>query len=404
MPNADPSHIDLSVSTRGDGYEGFVVIDSLVDGRSAGGVRISDQLSVDEVRELAREMSLKFALFHLPRGGAKAGLQLSPALDAEGRHRALRDFGRRISPLVNGGLYYPGMDLNCGPEELRSIYRGAGIELGRITDTSFFTGLSIFHCLEACAEALPADGQPLRLAVEGFGSVARHLAERLDSARYMITAVSTLEGAVLSESGFDPRDLARRKVAAGDAFVRELEGRQVERADVLVAEVDILLPSSRTWVISRELAGRMPVRAILPIANAPYAAGSLEILAAKKTLCLPGYMSNVGGVLASSLYDLGVTIPEIERLFASVYRSVVEDILRLAVRTGRPVTAITGELVDLHRVGRRPRYARSLPARLHQRFLARRLPKSWRARQARREFLARMASIRAEIARMGSDA
>jgi glutamate dehydrogenase (NAD(P)+) len=349
-------------------------------------------------------MSLKFALFHLPRGGAKSGLQLSAELDSEGRHRALRDFGRRISPLINQGLYYPGMDLNCGPEELRSIYRGAGIELGSITDTSFFTGLSIFHCLEACAEVLPSQGRPLRLAVEGFGSVARHLAERLDSSRYRVTAVSTLEGAVLNESGFDPQELARRKMAAGDRFVLELEGTRCERGDVLLAEVDILLPSSRTWVISQELAGRMTPRAILPIANAPYAVGSLEILAAKNILCLPGYMTNVGGVLASSLYDLGVEIREIEHLFASVYRAVVGDILQVAIQNGRPVTAITGALVDLHRPGRRPRYLRSLPQRLHQRFLARRLPKTWRARHARQDFIARMASIREEIAHLGADA
>ena len=117
----------MSVLVTGPGYEGHVVIDTLVEDRSAGGVRITSDLPLDEVRELASEMSLKYALFHLPRGGAKAGLRMSDDLDREARLSALEDFGRKLAPIIGNAIYSPGMDMNCGPDELRAIYRGAGI-------------------------------------------------------------------------------------------------------------------------------------------------------------------------------------------------------------------------------------------------------------------------------------
>lgn len=400
LENHGSSRCALTVTVEGENYEGFVALDSIVNGRSAGGVRITEELQVDEVRELAREMSKKFGLFLLPRGGAKAGLRLSSSLSEQERTRALENFGRRIAPLIQAGLYYPGMDLNCGPDALRAIYRGAGHELGAITDTSKFTALSVHHCLEACAERLSgSNGGPLLLAVEGFGSVARHLAERLSPERFRVMAVSTIEGAVLSDESFDPSGLAEAKLRSGDAFVHEIGGRRVSREDVLLAPVDILLPSSRTWVLDNELARTLCARAVVPIANAPYAAGSLELLEGRDVLCLPGYLSNVGGVLASSLHDLGVAQAEIESLFATEYRSVVDDILAAGHARGASPTAVCEQLLALHEPGRQSSPPRlGLAAKLFERFVRPRVPGAMRAGWASRDFRQRMAILRSELA------
>ena len=399
---ADPSHCGLNILVHGEGYDGFVVIDSIVNQRSAGGVRITDELAIEEVQELAHEMSMKFSLFDLPRGGAKAGLRLSSQLPEQERLAALRDFGRCIGPLVRAGLYYPGMDLNCGPDALRAIYAGAGVGLGTITDTSWFTALSVQHCLDACAAQL-GDGQPraLTLAVEGFGSVARHLADRLDPDRFQIGAVSTLDGAVLLRRPLAPGDLAREKALHGDAFVQRLDGTKLSRESVLTARVDILLPSSRTWVLTRELGEQLQARAVVPIANAPYAAGTLEILARRGVLCLPGYLSNVGGVLASSLYDLGVAKPEIERLFAKEYRAVADGILGAARASQRTPVAVAEELVRMHAPRRLGSIERGRFARAYDRLVLPRLPRRVRAARARKDFLARMQRLRAELAALG---
>lgn len=62
--------IDLNVP----GAEAFVVIDSHLGGGGTGGIRMGESVTLEEVADLAHEMTLKFAWLNIPRGGAKAGI------------------------------------------------------------------------------------------------------------------------------------------------------------------------------------------------------------------------------------------------------------------------------------------------------------------------------------------
>lgn len=378
----------------------YIVIDSVVAGRSSGGVRIVPGITRDEVADLAREMSLKYALFRLPRGGAKTGIDLAPGLSPEARMRALEGVGRGLSPILWAGLYNPGMDMNCGPAELQAIYRGAGIVIGTPTDTSYFTALTVAACVEAVADALRPHG-PVTLAVEGFGSVGRHLAAVLPPERFRIAAVSTLEGAARKPGGFDAASLVRAKESHGDALVHHLDGERTDRGELFLEDVDILLPSSRTRVVTRDLARRIPARAVVPIANAPYDEGSLAVFEERGVLCLPGYLVNSGGVFASSLYDSGVPRHEVEQLFATRYRGTVARLLDRSRELGfSPVGAcerIAGEEVE-RRVRETP--DASLKGKIARRVLPR-LPRRWRAARARTQCRRSLDALDADIAALG---
>ncbi len=389
----------MTIRVHGDGYEGFVVVDSIVGDTSAGGVRIVPDLELEEIGALAREMTYKYALFRLPRGGAKAGVRLAAHLDREGRLQALQDFGRKLGPVLRTGTYNPGMDMNCGPEELRAIYRGAGIQLGEVTDTSYFTALGVHQALEACAAALGGEA-PLTLVIEGFGSVARHLAARLD-ARYRIVGLATVAGAVLQPAGFDARRLATLRAEGGDAFVTALEGEKVDAATLRAAAADIFVPAARTGALTLEVAPRLRVRAVVPIANAPYAAGVVEVLHERGIVCLPGYVVNVGGVLASSLFDQGAPPAAIEALFAGRYRRIVSGLLSAAARRGVPVTVLAAELAAREFPGRNRPRQRSLPRRVYERFLRRRLPRRLRGALALRRCARALDALQAEIGSTG---
>lgn len=399
-----PGGVGMSLSVAGPDYEGHVVIDTLVEDRSAGGVRIAEDLPLAEVGELAREMSLKYALFLLPRGGAKAGVRMPVGLPRERKIAALEDFGRRLAAIIGNGIYSPGMDMNCGPEELRAIYRGAGISLGQITDTSWFTALSVYHSVCAVADRLGIEGRPVRLSIEGFGSVATHLAERMDSARFEISSVATIEGAIRGSSAFTPADLARARSAMGDGFVSELDGEPVTRNAVLTDDVDIVLPSSRVHAITGDVAREFRARAVVPIANAPYAPGTLDLLSPSVSVLLPGYLTNCGGVLASSMADRGLPIPEIEELFGSRYRSIVDGILRVAAARGQTGVKVVEGLARGHMPERETRVWRSVPRRVYDRFLKPRRPTGMKVAEARREFTQNADRVLAEISDMESNA
>jgi hypothetical protein len=84
-------------------------------------------------------------------------------------------------------------------------------------------------------------------------------------------------------------------------------------------------------------------------------------------------------------------------MFERDYRRAIDGILRVAAARQRPVTEIAAELAQRHMAGRSSHRPRSLPRRVYERFLQRRMPRWYRARGARASFVARMASLQAEI-------
>jgi glutamate dehydrogenase/leucine dehydrogenase len=324
----------LAIQTDVDGSAFYLVINSLRCGTSSGGLRIAEDIDHEEVSTLAREMTLKFSFIGLPRGGAKSGLRIPSGTDASGKKSILQEVGRRLGAIIRAGIYYPGMDMNCGPDDLRAFYQGAGIKLGRITDTSFFTALSVANALIAVRAHLGIE-RPLTVAIEGFGSVGAYLAGRLPADQFRITTLSTMRGAIRNENGFACRQLVELRQQYGDDLIDHLsDSRWVELAAVLAAEVDILVPAARTFSISATNMAGIRARAVVPVANAPCTEDAFRTLHGRGVLCLPGFVTNSGGVFASGLHDSGVSTAEIERIGVEFYRPVVAALLQRAGREG----------------------------------------------------------------------
>ncbi len=333
------------------GASAFVVIDSCLGNTSSGGLRIAEDMDELETRTLAREMTLKFSFIGLPRGGAKSGLQIPAGTGKDEKRAILTELGRRLAPIISAGIYYPGMDMNCGPEDLRSLYKGAGFNLpDKATDTSYFTAVSVDNAIQACVSEGAFSNRALTVAIEGFGSVGCYLATRLPADQFRIVALSTVKGAIINENGFSPELLAESRRQYGDELVSHLPGgRSVEMEAVLAADVDILVPAARTWSIHAGNVSNIRARVIVPAANAPYTAETIGILHERGIVSLPGFVTNSGGVYASSLYDSGVDKNTIEDISSQYYRSAVAALLRRSRELAQsPV--IVAERVALQRL------------------------------------------------------
>lgn len=370
----------LEIHASGSGYTGFLVIDSVVRRTSSGGVRIAPDLELDEVRDLAREMTLKYAWCDLPRGGGKAGLRMDRSLSNAERTHALEDFGRQLAPILDAGLYYPGMDLGCSGADLQSIYRGAGMAIGTPTDTSYFTAITVASCIEAWAATHPGPS-PRRLAIQGFGNVASHLVSILPEDRFRITGLATVEGGRIHAEGFSRPELERARKEHGDALVHHLPGRATDREDVIASDADVFLPAARTRSLGAADADRLTARAVIPIANAPYALGIPARLHDAGVVCLPGFVANCGGVYASSLHDSGVAANDIQALFGPTYRGIVEQLFHTGERKRQSPLEVATEIAE-RRAQERSAMHESRAHKLRAR-AERELPANWRARQAR---------------------
>ena len=68
-------------------FIGYRVHHSLVRGPCKGGVRFAPNVTLDEIRALASEMTWKCAVVNIPFGGAKGGIICDPGQTFSGRTR-----------------------------------------------------------------------------------------------------------------------------------------------------------------------------------------------------------------------------------------------------------------------------------------------------------------------------
>src|SRR3989338_6071066 len=127
LSNPQPERV-LTREDKSIGFLGHLVIDRTIHGHACGGLRMTADLDVQEVKELARSMTLKFGFLGRPMGGAKAGLVASRDASGEERKRLFRRFGELFSAEIRSGLYYTGTDLGSRPEDLLDVMAGAGIQ------------------------------------------------------------------------------------------------------------------------------------------------------------------------------------------------------------------------------------------------------------------------------------
>lgn len=348
------------VSIRADlgrGAEGYLVIDTTFQNGSSGGLRVAEDLTLEEVETLAREMTLKFAFIGRASGGAKSGVRVPRNASQVEKRGFLFDFGHHLGPLLRRGIYSPGTDMNCSRDDLKALFLGAGLRLGEPTDTAFFTAMAAFDAVEACRERARAPARALRIGIEGFGAVAASLAARLPSEHYAITALSTVHGAVLNERGFAATELIEKKRRFGDAMIEHLDGCRGACASVFSADLDILMPSARTWSITAEVARTIRAPLVVPLANAPYAAQAIDVLESKGAVCLPGFVVNSGGVFASSLHDSGVPLAAVEQVSRRHFRAVVAALLDMRSGFGASPVTLAHQIALERLQGRQARAA-----------------------------------------------
>lgn len=324
--------------------DAVLVLDSVVGGTTSGGVRISADVSDEEVHALAREMTLKYAFFGLRRGGAKCGIRMPTDLSGERRAKVLREFGRHLAPVISSGLYYPGMDMNCSFKDLQDIYLGAGQGLSVKTDTAYYTAMSVAQVMAAVVRHA-GNERRLSYSIAGLGRVGWHLLRMLDPGQFKIVGFSTVHGGGYQDSGYDAQDIARKYEQYGDAFVRHIdEGILADKEEIFARPVDIFLPAARTNSIHSGNVDALQTRYVVAIANKPFTSDALAALEGRGVACFPGYVCNGGGVFASGLKDAGFADERIAAFCAGPYRDLMVRMLAKASSGALTLHGIAREL------------------------------------------------------------
>jgi glutamate dehydrogenase/leucine dehydrogenase len=285
-------------------------------GCGKGGTRITANVSLDEVKMLARTMALKNAAAGLPLGGAKSGLRLDPS--APGFEKRYRRFVRLCAPLLheNGGPFGGfGFDIGARPEhalwacdELKSTrcFTGKPAHMGGTDyDREGIAGLGVAVAGGTMLEVKGDKPAQASFAVQGMGAMGAAVLRYFSETGARLAALGDPRyGGTWTFDAALSAALHRALVTQDSATAKPLlasEGTQVSRdpEDVLYLGLDILFPCAVQNVITEHNAQRIQARYVCEGANGPVTEAARTNLHARGIALVPDFIANSGGVIAA---------------------------------------------------------------------------------------------------------
>jgi len=294
---------------------GHRVQHNLSRGPAKGGVRFSPDVSLDEVRALAMWMTWKCALVNIPYGGAKGGVAFDPRAYSRGEiQRVTRRYTSEIMPILGPTTDIPAPDIGTDEQVMSwmmdtySVNRGHTV-LGVVTGKPVALGGSLGRAsatsrgvVHVALAALAHRGIAVRgasAAVQGFGKVGRDAALLLSEAGARVVAVSDQYGAVHDPAGLDVPALARHADVAGTVVGFAAAEPMDASDDLLVLDVDLLVPAAVEAVLNADNAHRVRASVIVEGANGPTTPAADAVLQEADVLVVPDILANAGGVIVS---------------------------------------------------------------------------------------------------------
>jgi glutamate dehydrogenase (NAD(P)+) len=293
-----------------------------------GGIRYSEEVTMDEVMGLAALMTYKCAVVDVPFGGSKGGIRINPRdfNDAE-LERITRRYAAELikkdflGPYVN----VPAPDVGTGPREMAWIVdmydtmhpgapdaaacvTGKPFKLGGIDGRNEATGRGAQYGIrEAFSHA--EDLKPLKLSpglegktavVQGFGNVGYHAAKFLSlEDGVKITCIGEWDGAIVNEKGIDIEALKEYQRKKGTILGFPGSKALKRREDCLTMECDILLPAALENQIHRANVKDVKAKVVGEAANGPVTAAADDVLRKRGIMVIPDIYLNAGGVTVS---------------------------------------------------------------------------------------------------------
>lgn len=344
-----PEYI-LEVNDPSIGMKGFLVIDNTALGPSKGGIRMTPDVTVEEVFRLARTMTWKNALAELPFGGAKAGI-ITPERTVPERKKALiQSFARAIKTLVPK-KYIAGPDVNTSETEMQWFveatgnWRSATGKPAKLCVLTFHsqsspngahegwrtkkcglphefgsTGFGVANATKVAAELIGLKLDGATVAIHGFGNVGTFAYRILTRLGAKIIAIADKSGAVVSESGFNSNTM-RKLISEKLSIVQYSNGKKISDRDFWRLPVDIFIPASVTDVINETNKNEIKAKLIVEGGNIPMQESIEQELFDRGIMFVPDFVANAGGVISSYAEYRGYNP---KRMFDTVARKITK--------------------------------------------------------------------------------
>jgi glutamate dehydrogenase (NAD(P)+) len=334
---------------------GYISIDNIDRGPGLGGIRMVQDLSLNEIRRLARIMTLKNSAACLPYGGAKAGVILKSNELIENtslREGLLESLADCLFKLPS---YCPAPDMGTNELDIQVIHNNHSQKIGTKIHCQGGAGRPLknggipiddweltAHGLFSAAIALESIDDSLNLSkstfvIQGFGNVGAPIAMKLQRLGAILVGASDINVALWNPNGLDANILNKVRNHPNGLNSYPLEVKKRFNSDkldwLLEAPCDILIPSARPDAITARNVDRIQCRYILQGSNSP-SSKSIEyyLYHRRKILSLTDFIVNAGGVIGCAvernLTFNGSYAKKVEQVGARTY---VEDLIQKTI-------------------------------------------------------------------------
>lgn len=300
-------------------FRGYRTVHSTARGPSMGGVRYKAGMTAHECEVLAAIMTLKAAVADLPLGGAKGGVDVDPAtLSPHELEGLTRRFTSELVELIgkNEDILAPdvGTDQqvmawaldayneNTG-ETTNGVVVGKPLPLGGSYGSKDARGRS---AALVTARVLQDAGVPLqraRVAVFGYGDVARRAAQLLAEQGALVVALSDhagseQESATYASSGLDLAALEAHHAASGSlgGFATDITPQELVELDV-----DVLVLAYDYGAVNAGNAHAVRARYVVEATNRAVLPEAERFLTGQGVQVIPDVVASIGGIVVNYL-------------------------------------------------------------------------------------------------------
>jgi glutamate dehydrogenase (NAD(P)+) len=293
-------------------FTGYRVHHNLNRGPATGGVRYTQDLTLDLVRANAMLNTWKAALLEVPWGGAMGGVVVNPRrLSVNERQGLTRRYATEISLLIGPERDIPTPDVNTGSQTMAwimdtysmhqghtipAIVTGKPMAIGGTRGRRESTSRGAFHCIAAASRARGLALGEARVAIQGFGRVGTTLADMLSEAGAHVVAIADDRTAVANPSGIDigvAVDWMRQHDSITDCPGTE----PIERTDLFGVDCDVLVSAGVQNQVTAAAADTLRAGILAEASNSPTTPEADAILRDRGVLVVPDILCSAGGLL-----------------------------------------------------------------------------------------------------------
>ncbi|GAB0166794.1 Glu/Leu/Phe/Val dehydrogenase dimerization domain-containing protein [Lysinibacillus sp. CTST325] len=333
--------------------EAFIVIDSIVNGMSAGGLRMTSNVTLEEVEQLAQVMTKKYIISGVHMGGAKSGIVYDP--NKHDRERLLKRFAELAKPFLTEN-YLVGEDLGITGDDIEFIYNSIsfdpiatmknklesqGLTVNVPQNTSLkvlfnagnsikLVGSTIINSTQIILKKLDKSIENMRVGIQGFGTIGQVSAEAIYNLGGKIISIEDKEGCIYYDDGLDIPDLISKTNKTG-IIDRTLisENYILKPNGTWLDDAELLIPAAIKHSINESNVDRVNASIIIEAANLPIEIGIEERLINKGIIIVPDFICNSGaaaffGMLASGQANFEDIFEKVETNVNNSFNDILE--------------------------------------------------------------------------------